>query len=604
MISLDYIKRFQQISYYFNQQAYSQLVSMFKTQLSIATVPVEIATMYAIALRRLHQYEDSRAAFLAAVKISPQNAPLRNAYGNLLVEIGDFEQALAQFKHVISLAPANTDGHINSARALNLLKRFDEAVVSARKAYLLSAKNANVRLVLAESLANAEELVEAQQLYEMLLVERPDNLKVLNNLGNLKRRLGLVREAISLFQRAAGSANPIVLRNLAACYVLDRQFEQAGACYIKAMSSDDVLAYTDYLSLLWQRGDAEPFRYIEQRLTVSPTNYALAAEFIKILLQAEMPDKAEPYLLSLLEHYPADVTILTLAIMVYRAKDELERAVEYGQRALKTTAGVSNIGVRSELAYTYLALYQGEAARDLYQNLCQDDPFNQGWWTTLGTALKLCGDEKQYNWLCDYKLVNVSRLCGPDSKALLPADFNRELLQRLNELHTNIRAPLGLSLRKGSQTFENLFDKKDAILTQLRIAIECQAREFINSLRHDPNHPFLSRLSTEFNFQGSWSVRLTDEGFHKSHFHPMGWLSGVYYVDIPDAVDYDGQGWLVLGRPDIPHHDYYGDYAVKPASGMLVLFPSFMWHGTNPFKANSHRVTVAFDIIPKVSRLN
>jgi hypothetical protein len=38
--------------------------------------------------------------------------------------------------------------------------------------------------------------------------------------------------------------------------------------------------------------------------------------------------------------------------------------------------------------------------------------------------------------------------------------------------------------------------------------------------------------------------------------------------------------------------------AVQPVPGRLVLFPSYMWHGTIPFHAATARTTIAFDAIP------
>jgi hypothetical protein len=31
---------------------------------------------------------------------------------------------------------------------------------------------------------------------------------------------------------------------------------------------------------------------------------------------------------------------------------------------------------------------------------------------------------------------------------------------------------------------------------------------------------------------------------------------------------------------------------------MLVLFPSYLWHGTVPFSAGEMRLTAAFDVLP------
>jgi hypothetical protein len=75
-------------------------------------------------------------------------------------------------------------------------------------------------------------------------------------------------------------------------------------------------------------------------------------------------------------------------------------------------------------------------------------------------------------------------------------------------------------------------------------------------------------------------------------------LSGVFYVDVPEAVNRRGQGWLQFGIPEISQLDLLSDYCVKPASGLLVLFPSFMWHGTKAFQQGDRRMTIAFDMVP------
>jgi hypothetical protein len=31
---------------------------------------------------------------------------------------------------------------------------------------------------------------------------------------------------------------------------------------------------------------------------------------------------------------------------------------------------------------------------------------------------------------------------------------------------------------------------------------------------------------------------------------------------------------------------------------MLVLFPSYLWHGTMPFETGGRRLTAAFDVVP------
>ena len=43
-------------------------------------------------------------------------------------------------------------------------------------------------------------------------------------------------------------------------------------------------------------------------------------------------------------------------------------------------------------------------------------------------------------------------------------------------------------------------------------------------------------------------------------------------------------------------------YTLRPQPGMLVLFPSYFWHGTLPFHSEQPRLTVAFDVVPERSQ--
>ena len=74
-----------------------------------------------------------------------------------------------------------------------------------------------------------------------------------------------------------------------------------------------------------------------------------------------------------------------------------------------------------------------------------------------------------------------------------------------------------------------------------------------------------------------------------------GWLSGVYYVDVPKAVNTDEAGWLMFGGLILRINDLKGIMQSNPKVE-VVLFPSYMWQQRF---TDEHRLTVAFDIIPK-----
>lgn len=63
------------------------------------------------------------------------------------------------------------------------------------------------------------------------------------------------------------------------------------------------------------------------------------------------------------------------------------------------------------------------------------------------------------------------------------------------------------------------------------------------------------------------------------------------------------RGWLEFGEP--PHGLYHltqhqPHRLVRPEPGMLAMFPSFLYHRTVPYQFNEERLSVAFDILPRV----
>jgi hypothetical protein len=111
--------------------------------------------------------------------------------------------------------------------------------------------------------------------------------------------------------------------------------------------------------------------------------------------------------------------------------------------------------------------------------------------------------------------------------------------------------------------------------------------------------PVRRRITGGYQFNGVWSVRLRPGGRHVDHIHPMGWLSSACYIALPEAVGIGHEGWIKFGEPSVTTPTPLpAEHFVRPEPGMLVLFPSYMWHGTVPFSGDSPRLTIAFDLLP------
>ena len=114
-----------------------------------------------------------------------------------------------------------------------------------------------------------------------------------------------------------------------------------------------------------------------------------------------------------------------------------------------------------------------------------------------------------------------------------------------------------------------------------------------------PNHPWSGRKADKFKLSGCWSVKLKPNGYHVNHLHPEGWISSAFYVSLPEVTKTgDSQeGWIKFGEPRWPVPHCTVEKVVQPKEGRLVLFPSYMWHGTIPF-SQGERLTAPFDVVP------
>jgi hypothetical protein len=212
------------------------------------------------------------------------------------------------------------------------------------------------------------------------------------------------------------------------------------------------------------------------------------------------------------------------------------------------------------------------------------------------TALRLLGRD-EYRWLYDYaRLVRVYRLSPQDGDI---KRFNVAFARELLALHRAAQRPLAQSLRGGTQTERNL-PADNALIAQFFAMIDAPIRDYIARLRADVDHPTDRRASANYLVSGSWSVQLQPGGYHIDHVHPRGWLSSAYYVEMPEkAADEAGRaGWIKFGEPGVPLAACPPEHFVKPEPGMLVLFPSYMWHGTVSFGEGGRRLTAAFDVVP------
>ena len=226
---------------------------------------------------------------------------------------------------------------------------------------------------------------------------------------------------------------------------------------------------------------------------------------------------------------------------------------------------------------------------------------------TEGLALKasaLLGLNRSDEW-ADFsgfdRLIQTQTMSAPEGYADLKT-FNKALLKRCTEDQNQIFEPHGQAITNGQRTKNLENDPEFSATSHLLEFINKSARHYCTNHPKDSQHPFLAQVTDKWRIT-AWGSVLNKQGHHSSHIHDSGWLSGVYYAKLPDVMEMENEkreGWIEFGRPiNYAYNENSPEFHfVRPQEGLMILFPSYLYHQTIPFESDDTRFTVAFDLIP------
>lgn len=108
-------------------------------------------------------------------------------------------------------------------------------------------------------------------------------------------------------------------------------------------------------------------------------------------------------------------------------------------------------------------------------------------------------------------------------------------------------------------------------------------------------------------FQGMWANRNGPGDYNTSHIHPNSFLSGCYYIKVPENggnIEFtDPIGERAMFTYPIRDEVTYlpRRLSYRCHEGLMVLFPSWLTHGVQPNRSQEMRMSIAFNIdcVPK-----
>jgi Flp pilus assembly protein TadD len=227
-------------------------------------------------------------------------------------------------------------------------------------------------------------------------------------------------------------------------------------------------------------------------------------------------------------------------------------------------------------------------------------PGNSGALALEALARVALGDAAAVAWLFDYPLlVSAARLPLPPGFADLRS-FNTALARHAAHHPTLVTAPASHATVRGLHSGSLQAEPRGPV-SAFEPAIESAVASYWHRLCAATDHPFALHRPRDV-LLTMWCVVLEPGGHQIPHIHPASWLSGVYYPRIPEAIATGAgpAGWLEFGQPDreLPGRVAPPVHRVRPEEGLVVIFPSYLYHRTIPFDQGGTRISVAFDVVP------
>ena len=500
----------------------------------------------------------------------PDHTDALNLGGVAAFQSGDVNQGLKLVQGAVARRPEYVDAHNNLGNMLKALGRFDEAEAAYRRALKIKPDHFDAHYNLGIVLEASARFNEAEAAYGCALEINPGFAEAHFNLGNALKALGKLDEAVGAYGRALKIRpdHADAHTNLGSVLWELGKFDEAEAAYGCALEikPDHADAHYNHGIVLQERG-----RFDE----------AIAAYHRALDIK---PDYTEAHV------------NLGYALKKLGRLDEAEAAY---RRAIVILP--DHAPAHANLGDVLLEQGDPQAAVDVCDAYLKVHPCNSCVLAFKAIALDELGQRDTVRFLVDFdRFIRPVRSTAPAGFTSL-ADFNAALARHVCAHPTLVFAPASHATRLGKHSGELLVEPKGPVAV-LEGMIRGAAEDYLHSLPADPAHPFLANRPQGL-WLTAWSIVLEAQGHQLPHIHPTAWLSGVYYVELPDIVKTPAQGqagWIEFGRPSSHFHCRVEPEvrAFQPEEGLMLLFPSYFYHRTVPFESAGKRISISFDVRP------
>jgi len=525
----------------------------------------------ALTFLQAGQPREALQLYRQVLKIHPDHADALNLSGVATFKLGNVERALMLIRKAVAVQPDHVDAHNNLGNVLKASGRFHEAAAAYRRALEIMPDNVGGHFNLGFVLAVLERPVEAEAAYRRALELKPDFAKACFNRGNALKSMGRFQEAVSAYRRAL------------------------------ELAPDHADGHNNHGDALRELGKLDEAAAAYRRTLKIESRHVGAHYNLGIVLQEQeqFVDAIVAYRRAL-EIDPAFADAYVNLGYALRKLGRLTEAIDTYRRAIEIAP--DNSGAHVNLGDALLERGDTKAAAEACEAYLREHPGDTALLAWRAVVLRELGERETARSLVDFdRFIRPVRLEAPAPFSSLD-EFNAALADHVSRHPTLLYAPSRHATRFGKHSGELLAEPKGPV-AQLEEKIRRAVEVYTRSLPTDLEHPFLNDPPRRFDLT-AWCIILEGQGYQVPHIHPSAWLSGVYYVRLPEIIGQPGQGeagWIEFGRPP-EHFHCTAEPEVRvfePEPGLMLLFPSYFYHRTVPFESADMRISISFDVLPK-----
>lgn len=207
-----------------------------------------------------NQFGKAEAILRPYVEEHPADVNGIRLLGEVGIALGALRDGERLLARAVELAPKYNEARFGWANALYKRHRYEEAREQLDYLLRLDSNRLDWRMLKAATLVEVNEYVEAIELFESVLVLRPDHRQAYLSYGHALRAVGRTEDAIVAYEKCIEVATGVGEAYWSLANLKTYRFSDKQVTHIEQLLSDSACEFRDYYHLLFSLGKAQEDR--------------------------------------------------------------------------------------------------------------------------------------------------------------------------------------------------------------------------------------------------------------------------------------------------------------------------------------------------------